>query len=191
MATNAVDVCNQALNLAGDIGSITSLTQATRPAEVAASNYADTKKTLLSRVDWVCAQRWFRLNRDTDTPLFGWSYQYSLPFDFIRIVEIDGNPPYQQVGNKLFCNEADVLCLYLADISEPLMRPYIVKVLREQMASIFCMGVKADKDDAAYWQSEANASLIQAMFFNDNENPPQKPLMNEISSQRRNGGVIL
>ena len=77
---SVVDLCNRALDLLG-AANITSLTENSKEARLCNGNFDDVRDAVLRSHPWNIAITRRALARDTDTPAFGFSFQYSLPTD--------------------------------------------------------------------------------------------------------------
>ena len=76
--------------------------------ELLARHYELCRKKLLRQHPWNFATKRAVLAADSNTPAFGYSYQFSLPADFIRLLSVCGTDElivpsnmYQMEGNKI------------------------------------------------------------------------------------------
>jgi hypothetical protein len=80
-----VEVINVALRLIG-ASRIASLTDGSKNANVAADIYESTRDELLAGHPWNFATKRVELAREVTIPAFEFSYQYTLPADWIRTI---------------------------------------------------------------------------------------------------------
>ncbi len=88
MISSSTEVCNLALGHLGE-ASITSLDEDTTAARACALHYAMTRDELLRSHRWNFATTRAALVLLDASPAFGWSYQYQLPSDFLRVLEVN------------------------------------------------------------------------------------------------------
>lgn len=117
MATE-VDICNIALTNLGE-AKIVSLTEATERARLSNLRYPDVRDAVLRSHPWNCATKRAKLTRSTVTPAFGYLYQYSLPFDCLRILGThDSLLSYQIEGKYLLTDETTMYVKYIAQLTD-------------------------------------------------------------------------
>lgn len=99
--TSIVAVCNRALSKIGDELIILSLDDNTKSAKYCKALYADTRDFVLRSYPWRFALKRYVLAPLKEKPLFGYAYQFSLPFDCLRVWKMQENEPYQVEGQCL------------------------------------------------------------------------------------------
>jgi hypothetical protein len=82
VATTAIDLCSQALNLIGQ-APIDSF-EGSDPAESAGRIYDTTVTSILSEHDWKIARGKRELSRLSEVPINQWKYYYQLPSEFLQ-----------------------------------------------------------------------------------------------------------
>lgn len=96
-----------------------SLEEQTKQAKICASEYDKTRKTLLRLYPWGFAKKRVVLTPEITTPVFGFEYQFQLPSDYLRVVELfeyDGE--YQVEDGRLLAN-TDILNLrYIYNVED-------------------------------------------------------------------------
>lgn len=88
MASSILDICNLALAHLGE-GAITALEDDTVAARACALHFPTVRDALLRARRWNFAQTRAVLSLLADAPAFGWDYQYSLPADCLRVLEVN------------------------------------------------------------------------------------------------------
>lgn len=142
-----IEICNLAVqNLGGNY--ITSLSEGSEVAIECNLRYDTARRALLGMHLWNFATRRAALNRDTSTPAFNYSYQFTLPSDFLYMVMTGTEEASQgslgiytplnptitgfmgrnltdkyriesaSDGLKLLSNSSDVNIIYIADITD-------------------------------------------------------------------------
>lgn len=89
-----VTICKRALQKIG-AGTITSLEDATREARACTRVFDTVRDATLRLHPWNFATRRAALAADVAVPAWGFLYQYPLPIDFLRLLEIKDGPLYQ------------------------------------------------------------------------------------------------
>lgn len=87
MSTSAVSICSAALLQLGK-APISDFNQAGDLARLCANLYPMERDSLLRENDWNCAKKRTVLAPLADAPAFGWSAQFMLPNDFLRLISI-------------------------------------------------------------------------------------------------------
>jgi len=120
MATASADIniINRALALLG-IDSITSLTDGSKPAATASVLWDDTRAAVFRAHPWNCLTKRVALAQSTVTPVYGYTYQYQLPADFLRLIRLENATDNYQIENDFILYDNDTLNIqYLALITD-------------------------------------------------------------------------
>lgn len=115
---STVDICNGALNQLG-ASTIISLTEDSKNARLCNARYTQVRDSLFRSHPWNCLQKRVQLASDTDTPAWGFSYQFTLPADCLRVLRIeDYDSDYKIEGRKIVSNVSTMKILYIARIED-------------------------------------------------------------------------
>ena len=132
MATSDVAIANLALTKLGDLR-ITALSDNTKPAREINAVYGMLRDKLQRTYNWRFCVKRAAIAADVATPVFDYSYQYSVPTDCLRILQINayypapdlsdlissGGQEYVIEGGKILTRSSGVLNLrYLARIED-------------------------------------------------------------------------
>lgn len=132
MATSDVAIANLALTKIGDLR-ITALSDNTKPAREINAVYGMLRDKLQRTYNWRFCVKRAALAADVATPVFDYSYQYSIPTDCLRVLQINayypapdlsdlissGGQEYVIEGGKILTRSSGVLNLrYLARIED-------------------------------------------------------------------------
>lgn len=118
MAASDVAIANLALSKFGE-KRITSLTDNTPEARQINAIYSEVRDQLLDMHPWRFALVRANLALLTATPLYGYSYQFQLPADTIRVVSAENNVEFSIEGDKLLTNSTTIKITYIARITDP------------------------------------------------------------------------
>ena len=116
---SVVDICNGALNQLG-ASTILSLTEDSKNARLCNARYSQVRDSLFRSHPWNCLIKRVELARDVATPSWGFSYQFTLPADCLRVLTIlNYDYDYKIEGRKIVANHATVKIQYVARIEDP------------------------------------------------------------------------
>lgn len=114
-------ICNGALIRLG-AEPVTAFTDGTKGIKACNQRFEECKRTLLRRHPWNFAIKRFLIDDpDVEAPVFGYAYSFSLPADFLRVVEVCENNDYTIEGRKLLTNDAVGYLRYIWDVDNPTM----------------------------------------------------------------------
>lgn len=114
----AISICNEALSLLG-ANTITDFTDNTQEARLVDQFYYSAIKDTLRDYDWAFAtKRSSELAELDEEPEFGFSYQYQLPSDCLRVISMYGDADFVIEGTALLTNESEVKIKYVYSITD-------------------------------------------------------------------------
>jgi hypothetical protein len=119
-----VGVWNLAIDIIKDTALQTTLDNAST-ARWLERNWQHTVESCIRSYPWNCAKRYYQLSAAATAPLFKWSYAYTLPAGWLRVMPVTsygargGTPvPHEVVGNSIYTDEpAPLSVVLLTDIS--------------------------------------------------------------------------
>tara|TARA_R100001244_G_C5149348_1_gene129386 strand:- start:488 stop:1069 length:582 start_codon:yes stop_codon:yes gene_type:complete len=156
---SVVQICNSALNQLG-ASSITALTEDSKNARLCNERYETIRDAVYRSHPWNCLVKRVQLAQDTDTPAWGFTYQYTLPSDCLRVLQIkDYNSDYKIEGRKLLIDESDVYLIYIAietDVNQLdiLLRETISAGLAQDIAYAITSNLQVTKLMAEKYQAK-------------------------------------
>lgn len=191
-----VGICNRALTKLGD-KRITSLEEDSKAAAALNSMYDDVLDACLRAHVWSFAKTRAQLAALADAPLFGFGYQYRLPSDFLRLIQIGQFLVYPRTDTRgLFSIESGSV---LTDLQAPLNIRYTRRItdpnamdalFREVFAcrlaieSCETLTQSSTKRQAAW--AEHDRAIADAIRVNAIERPSQ-PVGDDTWLESRNG----
>ena len=188
MAASNVAIANLALTKLGDLR-ILNLTDNTKPAREVNAVFDMTRDYLQRRFSWRFCIKRANLAADTTVPLWDWAYQYPLPTDCMRILQVGqwypspdlsdlistGGQEYVLEGKYILSNQAGPLKLrYLSRVTDPVQfdaafdmafSAYLAYILAEPLTA------SAEQKQMAY--NDYRNSIKDAVIANAIENPPE------------------
>jgi hypothetical protein len=187
---SVIQVANRALTKLGS-ARITSLSDDVKAARSISSCFEDLRDDELRTSRWQFAMKRTSLAALSDAPAFGFTKQYALPSDFLRLDMINDEFPAAVMDNYIGAEALDYTIegnLILTDIDAPLKLRYIARIedpnqwdvnFREMLASRIAAEICEDltqsdtKKQAAwndYKRAKSNAIRMGAI-----EKPPTTP----------------
>lgn len=156
--TSTVDICNYALNMLG-ASTISALDENSKTARIVNQRYESARDFVFREHIWNSLIRRAELAQDTETPAFGYDYQYPLPTNpyCLRVLEFSngsmsypqdnmmtssGGPSFVIEGRKLLTDEGTAKIKYIARITDP--NEYdagLIETLAAYLASEICYAV--------------------------------------------------
>lgn len=114
-ANSWVKVCNRALRRLG-AQEIQALSEGSSTANLCSLYLGEAVGDIVECYDWNCLKKRVELAQLSDDPVNGYEYQYQLPSDFARLIEIDNSGlEYSLEGNVLLTDaDDDVYLTYIA-----------------------------------------------------------------------------
>ena len=177
---SVVQICNSALNQLG-ASSITALTDDSKNARLCNERYTTIRDAVFRAHPWNCLIKRVQLAQDSDTPAWGFDYQYTLPADCLRILGIkDYNSDYKIEGRKLLISESEVYLIYLAQITDVneldvLLRETISAHLAQDIAYAITANLQVAKLMAEKYQAKLSEARHADSSEGYNTNPELAP----------------
>lgn len=154
-----LDICNNALLKIGE-QILVSLDDGNSDALLCNSLFDQAIEEVLREYTWGCAKTRVRLAKLTETPPFGYDYYYSLPSDFIRLVNIYDNAGNWDPSNNWII-ESDRI---LSDI-DGVCLTYIRKVTDTKILDSLCIGAIINKlATKMAFAKTASRTLVQSLI---------------------------
>jgi len=136
MAISETAICNMALGRIGaqrinDFGTATS-----NEGIQCRLQYEATRDALLRSHAWRFALARAELSANSTTPAFEYDYQYDLPADCLRVVELyDSDSTFQLEGRRLLVNDETASIVYIRKVTDPTeFDSMFIKVLATALA---------------------------------------------------------
>ena len=107
MSATPVSICSNALLLLGD-NPIADFNEGTDKARLASNLWEMARDAVLRQHPWNCAIKRVALAPDEEAPAFDYTYQFTLPSDWLRTLSIgqEGERPrYRMEGGKVLMDE--------------------------------------------------------------------------------------
>ena len=155
---SVVDICNGALNQLGAT-TILSLTEDSKNARLCNARYTQVRDGIFRSHPWNCLQKRTSLAKDATAPAWGFTAQFTLPADCLRLLYIiDYDSNYKVEGRKILSNTSTMKILYISRVEDPNQYD---ELLRETISAALAA-------DIAYAVTSSNpvASNMYTLFQN-------------------------
>lgn len=187
-----VEICNRALQKLGQ-PIITSLTENSVAARACNTAFIPVKLAELRKHNWSCAIKRVQLAADTDEPIFGKDYSYTLPADFLRLLPRDpednlNDRDWQiEENRKLITNEAAPFNMrYIKNITDPNeMDPLFREALSSKLALEICYAVTQSNTLKESLREDYKDAIREAKRTNGIERVPQESSEDSFITARR------
>jgi len=178
--TTAVSICSNALMMLGKTP-IASFTEGTDKATYCANLYPVMRDSLLRKHYWNCAMKRVLLSPLAELPAFGYSNQFQLPEDFLRLYEVGMSGRFggfireYQLENRMILANAEALPLrYVWRNENPdNWDAALVQVATAQMAAVLAYPITQSTSLRDSMKEEAARELRDAKAIDGQENPSE------------------
>lgn len=108
----------------------------TAPARFLSEMFEQVRDAELSAYPWNFAIKQVSLAKDATAPVWDWDNKYTLPSDFLGLLQIKSNPRYRMIENKIYTNEGAPLYIeYIARIEDvSLFSPLFIEAFAAKLA---------------------------------------------------------
>lgn len=167
--TSAVGIASNALILLGH-QSISSFTDGSAGADVAAALYEETYHAILTETRWRFATKKAILARLSEEPLNGYQYKFQLPQDLLYLITPDVRD-YEIYGSELHCNNREVSIDYIYKVPEDQLPAYFIKALEYNLAMQFAIPITGTTARAEEYRVMYEAQLKRARYADSSQRP--------------------
>lgn len=173
-----ISLCSKALLKIG-ASTISSYTDGTAEAEVAANLYPLIRDGMISSYPWSFATAQMTLPRLAEQPLADYKYAYQLPHDLLRIVSAGIGTrgrgiEYRVKENTLHTNAEKVNLTYIYQPGENNFPPFFCDALVAKLAAEFCLPLTESTTRAEFLEKMAEDELNRARLIDSQQATPRK-----------------
>lgn len=180
---SVVDICNTALNQLG-ASTILTLTEDSKNARLCNARYTQIRDAVFRSHPFNCLQKRVEISSSTTTPAWGYSFQYDLPGDCLRLLRIlDYDSDHKVEGRSILSNNSSMKILYISRITDPnqydeLLRETISAALAADIAYAITSNNTTQQNMIALYQDK----LRDARFVDSTEgyNTTQEDGMTDV-----------
>ncbi len=174
------EIGNRALSKLGQPRISNIDTDDTKPAKVIRYMWNIVRDAMLAKYPWSFALTRTQLAKDSVSPSWGYSNQYTLPTDYLALIEIKGNPDYRlesyNGGLRILTNEGSPLyILYIRRVENTgEFDPMFVEAFATRMAFEGCEEMTQSNTKKQILAEELKESIMAAYANNAIQTLPQE-----------------
>jgi len=167
---SVVEICNGALNQLG-ASTILSLTEDSKNARLCNARYANIRDAIFRHHPWNCLLTRVELAADTATPAWGFTSQFTLPSDCLRLIKIlDYESDYVVEGRKILSYSSTMKILYISRVEDPNEYDQLLReVITASLAADIAYAVTSSNPVATQMYSLYQEKLKDARFVDSTE----------------------
>lgn len=191
MSATAVSICSNALLMLGD-KPISDFNEDQDRARLASNLWEQVRDHVLRSHPWNCAIKREALAPDATAPAFDWSYQYTLPSDFLKalsIGEMGQEGEFRIEGRKLLCDDNPCYLRYIFKNDNPgTWDPGLVEVMTLEMAHRMAYAITQSASMVDTMAQKAAMVLRRARAVDGQDDTPEQLGDNPLYAARFTGG---
>lgn len=136
--------------------------------------YSSVLQSCLQMYPWNFSVTRTDLAPDANAPSWGFNYAFTLPTDYLQLLEVKDDVEFRVEGGKILCDGEDVLYIkYVANITDTaLFPPVFVEFFAQQLAIEASDRITDDDNLKANLMSQMSGIMQRAMATNAIENRP-------------------
>lgn len=171
-----VDICNGALNQLG-ASTILTLTEDSKNARLCNARYTQVRDSVFRSHPWNCLQKRLQLAADTDAPAWGFTKQYTLPADCLRVLTIlDYDADYKIEGRKILTDNSTMKILYISRVEDPNEYDELLReTLSAALAADIAYAITSSNPTATNMFNLFQSKLKEARFVDSTEGQNLSP----------------
>lgn len=174
--TTAVSIASNALLMLG-AQPINDFNEDSDRARLASNLYESARDLLLRSHPWNCAVKRVVLSPDIMAPVFGYTYQFTLPGDWLRTLsvgiageEID----YRIEGRKILANDSTLKLRYICrNNQESSWDTALIDAMTKTMAAMMAYAITQSTSKEELEFRKLERVLTQARAIDGQEDPPE------------------
>jgi len=173
---SVVDICNGALNQLGAT-TILTLTEDSKNARLCNARYTQIRDSVFRSHPWNCLQKRLQLAADSDAPAWGFTKQYTIPADCLRVLTIlDYDADYKIEGRKILTDNSTMKILYISRIEDPNEYDELLReTLSAALAADIAYAVTSSNPTATNMYNLFQSKLKEARFVDSTEGQNLSP----------------
>ena len=171
-----VDICNGALNQLG-ASTILTLTEDSKNARLCNARFTQVRDSIFRSHPWNCLQKRVELAADSDTPAWGFTSQFTLPADCLRVLTIlDFDSDYKIEGRKILTDNSSMKILYVSRVTDPNEYDELLReTLSAALAADIAYAVTSSNPVAKNMYDLFQQKLKEARFVDSTEGQNMNP----------------
>jgi len=180
------EIANRALSKLGQPRVSNIDTTDTKAARTIRNMWDNVRDSLLQSFPWNFSVRRAQLAADGSAPAWGWAKQYTLPSDFLSLIEIKNNPRYEVADGFIMTDEGAPLYIKYVRrvVNTGLYDAMFAEAFAAQLAVEACEEITQSNTKKQILIAERDG-IIKMAYQNDSiQNPVAEPLVDEWLTAR-------
>ena len=171
-----VDICNGALNQLG-ASTIITLTEDSKNARLCNARFTQIRDSVFRSHPWNCLQKRVELAADTDTPAWGFTSQFTIPADCLRVLSIlDFDSDHKIEGRKILTDNSSMKILYVSRVTDPNEYDELLReTISAALAADIAYAVTSSNPTASNMYKLFQDKLKEARFVDSTEGQNMNP----------------
>jgi len=129
----------------------------------------------LRAYNWNCATARAELAQDSAAPTWGYSYQYPLPNDCLRVLQLERlDLKFKVEGRKLLTNESSAKILYIKRIGAGEMDPLLIDAVAARLAAELAYALSNNRSLAELMMEIYERKKLEAGCIDAQEGTPDE-----------------
>jgi len=171
---SVISICNSALIKLG-ANRITALTETSKEARLCNAQYEVVRDRLLQSHPWNFAIKRIALNKLSEVPAFGWDGYYQLPTDYLRVLTVFPDYPFEVEGDRVLSDAGDVSIRYMYSATDPSKYPpRFAEALAYELAKELSYALVQSNAQQAQLFTIADDYLRKTRSYDAQEGTPQQ-----------------
>lgn len=192
MAASETSIANGALILLGE-RRINSIDDTTKTAKLMKDRFDEIRDDLLRSHPWNFATKRASLDADSGAPAWGFDYQYTLPSDSLRLIEVD-NPnryDYRVEERKILTNiGTPLLVAYTSQITDPTSMDVMFRqALSASLAADLCEAITGTTSKVESMLGIRELKIRKSRVPDGQEPAPKTAYASEWEDSRETSGA--
>ena len=146
-------------------------------ARLCNARYTQVRDSLFRSHPWNCLIKRVELAKDTETPSWGFSYQFTLPADCLRVLTIlNYDYDYKIEGRKILANHGTVKIQYVSRITDPNQYDELLReCISAGLAADIAYGITSSNPVSSNMYALFQDKLREARFVDATEGQNNNP----------------
>ena len=171
------EIANRALSKLGE-GRVSNIdTDTNKPAKVMAAMWDIVRDAMLAAYPWNFAIARDQIAKDSNTPSWGYANKFSLPSDFLALLEVKSNPDYRIEGQYIVTDAGSPLYIrYIRRVTDTgEFDPLFDEALATRLAFESCEEITQSNSKKANLADELVRNIKTAYASDSIQDPPLSP----------------
>lgn len=136
--------------------------------------YDNERRSVLMEHNWSSAKKLASLAKTASTPLWGFTSEYQLPSDFLRIsLRQDADSSFAIYGDKFYTNQDSANIEYICDLEDTtLMSQLLREALAAKLSSVLAMAITNSSEKKRLFDDRYQSLVEKAMWEDSGSDSP-------------------